>query len=83
VTAPSNEAVGRLLGVSHATVSRYKSGDRLPTIDIMGKIATVLNWSMDDQYAARQRGSYASEFIAHLPDDSAVGAVGEDAPEDQ
>jgi transcriptional regulator with XRE-family HTH domain len=83
VTAPSNEAVGQLLGVSHATVSRYKSGDRLPTIDIMGKIAEVLNWSMDDQYAARQSGNYAREFIARLPDSTPVGAVGKAAAEDQ
>lgn len=83
MTAPSNERIGQLLGVSHASVSRYKSGDRLPTIEVMGKIAETLKWSMDDQFAARQAGTYAREFVARLPDDSTLGAVGKDAAKDQ
>ncbi len=72
---PSNEEVGHRLGVSHATVSRYKSGDRFPTIDILAKIAEVYDWSIDDQYAARQKGTYANEFAERVAGDSAVGAV--------
>ena len=83
MTAPSNETIGQLLGVSHATISRYRSGDRLPNIDMMGVIARKLNWSLDDQYKARQSGSYAREFIAHLPSDLAGGALGEDAASNQ
>lgn len=83
MTAPSNELVGQVLGVSHAAVSRYKSGDRLPTIDVMGKIAEVLGWSIDDQYAARQSGNYASEFAARVSNHAALGAVGQAATTDQ
>lgn len=73
---PSNESLGRLLGVSHATISRYRSGDRLPEIDVMGKIAAEFGWSMDDQYAARVSGDYAGEFerrVVAVADRRAVG----------
>lgn len=82
MTAPSNETVGQLLGVSHASVSRYKSGDRLPELDVMAQIAQVFEWPLDDQYAARQNGTYADEFtkrVGRLGDHPAVGAVVEEA----
>jgi transcriptional regulator with XRE-family HTH domain len=82
VTVPSNEEVGRLLGVSHAAVSRYKSGDRSPTIDVMGKIAVLFGWSMDDQYQARQNGTYASEFTERVAGGAALGTVAENQTQD-
>lgn len=78
MTTPSNEAIGQQLGVSHATVSRYKSGDRFPELDVMAKIADLLNWTMDDQYKARQDGTFADEFntrIRGMADRDPVGAV--------
>lgn len=83
MTAPSNEKVGKLLGVSHATVSRYRSGDRLPNIDVMGRIARILGWSMDDQYRAREAGSYATEFTLRVSDEPTVGAMGQTATTNQ
>lgn len=80
---PSNEEVGRLLGVSHAAVSRYKSGDRLPAIELMGKISEVYGWSMDDQWKARQNGTYADEFTARVAGGTAVGTVGQGPAEDK
>lgn len=62
--APTNDALGELLGVSHAMVSRYRSGDRLPSIEVMDKIREVYGWSIDDQVAARNAGTYHEEFSA-------------------
>jgi transcriptional regulator with XRE-family HTH domain len=78
VTTPSNEAIGQQLGVSHATVSRYKSGDRFPELDVMAKIAELYDWTMDEQYAARQNGTFADEFnrrVRGVAGSDSVGAV--------
>lgn len=83
MTAPSNDAVGRLLEVSHATVSRYKSGDRFPELDVLYRISTLFEWSIDDQYRARMNGTYADEFSKRVADHPALGAVVKDAAPDQ
>lgn len=83
MTSPSNESIGQLLGVSHAAVSRYKSGDRVPELDVMARIAELYDWSIDRQYKARQEGTYASEFIARVSAGPAGGTVGQDAPANQ
>jgi transcriptional regulator with XRE-family HTH domain len=84
VTTLSNEKIGQLLGVSHATVSRYKSGDRFPELDNMARIADVFGWGLDEQYAARQDGTYADKFNERLVVFSnTVGAVGEETPANQ
>lgn len=83
MTTPSNEVVGQLLGVSHATVSRYKSGDRLPELDTMAKITEVYGWTLDDQYQARKNGTYASEFTSRISDCSARGTLVKDATPNQ
>lgn len=85
MTEPSNTALGELLGVSHATVSRWRSGDRLPELANMQKIAKILGWSLDDQVKARDSGRYASEFsrrVAAMELGNPVGAVGEAATSD-
>lgn len=86
MTEPSNVTLGARLGVSHATVSRWRSGDRLPELANMQKINKELGWSLDDQVAARDSGKYASEFsrrIGILESGDPVGAVGKEAPADQ
>lgn len=86
MTTPSNETVGQLLGVSHASVSRYKSGDRLPELDVMAQVAQVFSWSLDEQYSARKNGTYADEFterINTLADRPAVGTLVQEATPDQ
>jgi len=83
MTAPSNEQIGQALEVSHAAVSRYRSGDRFPELDVMARIANLLDWSMDDQYKARQAGTYANEFSQRMAASPALGTLVEDAAPDQ
>jgi transcriptional regulator with XRE-family HTH domain len=67
VDAPvTNEALGGLLGISHATVSRIKSGTRLPSLEVMNKIRELYNWTIDDQTDARTNGTYAEQFCARV-----------------
>ena len=49
----SNRAVAQSLGVSIATVSRLRSADRLPSFELMAKVAEGFAWPIEDQ--ARQR----------------------------
>jgi transcriptional regulator with XRE-family HTH domain len=58
----SNTALGELLGVSHATVSRIRSGDRNPGLDVMIQIAKLTGWSIDDQVKARDLDAYPTCF---------------------
>jgi transcriptional regulator with XRE-family HTH domain len=77
VSTLSNEAIGQRIGVSHASVSRYKSGTRLPEVETMAAIATEFDWPVKDQVAARMAGEYASEFAKRVADSTPVGALGE------
>ena len=83
MTAPSNISLGKELGVSHATVSRWKSGDRLPELENMAAIAKVLNWSLDDQWTARERGVYADEFSDRVAARDSGSPVVQEASKDQ
>lgn len=58
----SNTELGAALGVSHASVSRIRSGDRLPSIRVMSRIATLTGWDVGEQVEAREEGTYAEEF---------------------
>lgn len=61
----SNKEIGRQLGVSHAQISRIKSGDRLPSLQTMLRIQETLGWSLADQAVLHQqadRSEYAAEF---------------------
>jgi transcriptional regulator with XRE-family HTH domain len=61
-TSPTNEELAGLLGVSHATVSRIRSGDRLPSLQVMQKIRELYGWTLDEQWDARNAGTYADQF---------------------
>lgn len=61
-TSPTNEELAGLLGVSHATVSRIRSGDRLPSLQVMQKIREEFGWTLDEQTDARNAGNYAEHF---------------------
>lgn len=71
----SNTELGGLLGISHASVSRIRSGHRNPSITVMSKIATLTAWDVGDQVEARESGTYPAEFekaVARLDLDSLV-----------
>lgn len=65
-SAVTNQAVADRIGITHSAVSRIRSGDRLPSFDVMRVIAEVYGWDLQSQSDARILGSYASEFEAVL-----------------
>lgn len=62
----TNRRVGEDLGVSHATISRIRSGDRVPSLALMGKIERLTRWKLDRQVRARIEGKYAAQFEVAL-----------------
>lgn len=66
----SNYDLGRLLGVTHAQISRMRQGSRHPSIATMGKIEQLLGWPCGEQAelvradtTGRERGTrYAQEL---------------------
>lgn len=58
----TNRRVGEDLGVSHATISRIRSGDRVPSLALMGKVEKLTRWKLDRQVRARLEGKYADQF---------------------
>lgn len=70
--ALSNIALGDSLGVSHATISRIRSGDRTPSVDLMLRISKLMDWALEEQVEARVRQlksednfDYRDGFLAH------------------
>ena len=62
----TNQQVATDLGVSHATISRIRSGDRVPSVELMDTIARVTRWKINRQVGARLAGKYADEFESML-----------------
>lgn len=44
----SQEALGKLLGVSQGAVSQWESGESLPRADKLPELAKILNCTVDD-----------------------------------
>lgn len=61
----TNQALGDALGVSHAQVSRYRSGDRVPTDLVMVKIWRLTDWPVEEQIRAKHE---QLEWIRANPD---------------
>ncbi len=59
---PTHEFVAERLGLSVATVSRLRTGDRLPSLEVMIDISEMTKWGVDAQAVSRQRGTYAQDF---------------------
>lgn len=55
-----------LLGCSVATVSRLRSGDRLPSVGLMKEIRRVLSWSIEAQISAQDQDRYHHEFTQRM-----------------
>lgn len=58
----TNQQVADDLGVSHATISRIRSGDRVPSVELMATIESVMGLKMNAQVRARLNGQYADLF---------------------
>jgi transcriptional regulator with XRE-family HTH domain len=48
-TAATNPEVGKLVGLSYSGVSRIRSGDRYPSLQVMRKIAAAYSWPVSEQ----------------------------------
>lgn len=60
---PTHQVVADELGVTVATVSRIRTGDRLPSLELMDKIETLTDWGISDQIDARKTADlYAGQF---------------------
>lgn len=59
------EAAERL-GVSESTISRIRSGERRPSLDLMIGIAALFSWSMDEQATAIVDEVYEAEFTKRM-----------------
>jgi len=62
IAAVTNVDVGAAIGLAHSTVSRIRSGERVPSIDIMMEIDKQYGWSIAEQAKARADGDYAPKF---------------------
>lgn len=63
---PTHQVVADELGLTVATVSRIRSGQRLPSLEVMQNINKLLNWSLDDQAQARDLRSYNAALNTRL-----------------
>jgi transcriptional regulator with XRE-family HTH domain len=58
----TNVDLGAKLGISHAQVSRLRSGDRSPTLATLVSVQKTLGWPVADQVKAFEVGTYAAGF---------------------
>lgn len=58
----TNQRVAEALGITHSAVSRIRSGDRLPSLQLVRRISNVLNWPVDEQVSTLDPGTYAAAF---------------------
>ena len=61
-TKTTNRWIANALGVSEATVSRLRSGDRNPSFAVMAKIADTFGWPIASQSTARVQGRWHLGF---------------------
>lgn len=55
----TNREVADLVGLTHSTISKYRSGTRTPSLDVMVKISGALDWPLEDQITAVLEDVYA------------------------
>lgn len=58
----TNRTIADRLGLSVATVSRLRSGDRYPSFAVMERIASETGWSVARQSTARTAGKWYLGF---------------------
>lgn len=62
----TNSQIAEALGLSESGVSRLRSGDRLPSLEVMQKIELKYGWTVQGQSNARQAGDWTKAFVAVL-----------------
>jgi transcriptional regulator with XRE-family HTH domain len=60
--AVTNQRVADDLGITHSAVSRIRSGDRAPGLEVMMTMHESWGWDLAEQALARKLGTYAEEF---------------------
>jgi transcriptional regulator with XRE-family HTH domain len=74
----TNKEIAEILKLDHTTVSRYRSGDRVPSLDVLLDIATEFNWDLVQQAISRKADTWARDFEEILR--ARHGEVEDDAP---
>lgn len=62
----TNEQVAKDLGISHSMVSRLRSGDRHPSVNLMNRIKDLTRWKVESQMRLFATPQYAEKFEAVL-----------------
>ena len=58
----TNGELGVLMGLSHSSVSRLRSGERGTSTTVMLTVEKELGWDLHDQIQRRDDGTYAEEL---------------------
>ena len=58
----TNQKVADDLHITHSAVSRIRSGDRLPSLQLIRRIYAAYGWSYDEQMKDLHPERYATEF---------------------
>jgi len=58
----TNQELGELIGLSHSSVSRLRSGERGTSTTVMLRVEEALGWDLHDQIKSRDDGTYASKL---------------------
>lgn len=64
--AITNVQIGKDIGLDHTTVSRIRSGERLPSIDVMVDVELRYGWRVEQQIKSRLDGTYAEDLETKL-----------------
>jgi len=62
----TNREVGELVGLTHSTISKYRSGTRTPSLDVMVKISSALDWPLEQQITAVLEDVYAPYLEGYI-----------------
>lgn len=64
--AVTNQRVADDIGLTHSAVSRIRSGDRMPSLKVVRRIAAEYGWPIEDQIKSLDPAVYAEAFEALL-----------------
>lgn len=62
----TNECIAEKVNMHHSSISRIRSGDRVPNRDTMASFETILGWDLGEQIRAAVEGDYAAKFEAYI-----------------